>query len=91
MESSSFWHQPVLTFMPAGVVELAARGLLLNISSKLLKDKSEANILAKLFVCVQANWFYVQSIARLPQRLSLTLLELCTLAHVGCVLVMFYL
>lgn len=91
LESSSFWHQPVLTFTPAGILELAACGLLPNVSRKVIKEKSKANILAKLFVCIQGSWFYVQSIARLAQHLPLTLLEICTLVHVACLLLMYFL
>lgn len=89
VDSSSFWHQPTLTFTPAGIAELAANGLLPSLPQRMIKDKSKANTFAKLLVCVQGVWFFVQSIARLSEDLPLPLLELCTLVHVACVLVMY--
>jgi hypothetical protein len=91
VDSSAFWHQPVLIFTPAGVMELAARGLLPNLSRTMIRDKSKADTFTKLFVCFQAVWFFVQSIARLAGQLPLTLLEMCTLVHVVCVLVVYVL
>jgi len=89
VKSSSFWHQTSLTFTPAGVVDLAACGLLPVVPEQLVKDKSKADTLAKLFVCVQAGWFLIQSIARLTQHLPLTLLEIHTLAHILCAFCMY--
>ena len=51
-----------------------------------IKDKSKANALAKGIVCIQALWFIAQSISRLAQGLSISLLELNTAAHALCAL-----
>ena len=91
VDSSSFWHQPVLTLTPAGVVDLAACGLLPEVPERMVEDKSKADTFAKLYVCVQAGWFLVQSMARLIQHLPLTLLEIHTLAHIFCAFSMYVL
>lgn len=57
-----------------------------EISLEYIKDKSKANGLAKLLVCVQAAWFGIQVITRLVQGLAVTLLELNVFAHVICAL-----
>jgi hypothetical protein len=46
-----------------------------------IKDKSKANGLAKAITCLQATWFTVQCVYRIVQGLSLSLLELNTVAH----------
>lgn len=56
--------------------------LIPDISSGYIKDKSKANCLAKLLVCVQAGWFGIQVITRLVQSRAVTLLELNVFAHV---------
>lgn len=57
-----------------------------DISSRHITDKSKANGLAKLLVCVQAAYFGLQTIVRLCQGLAVTLLELNVFAHVVCAL-----
>ena len=54
-------------------------------------DKSKANGLAKTIVCVQAAWFCAQCIARLGQRMPISLLELNTFAHAICALLVYVL
>ena len=54
-------------------------------------DKSKANGLAKTIVCVQAAWFCTQCIARLGQRMPISLLELNTFAHAICALLVYVL
>lgn len=57
-----------------------------DISPGHITDKSKANHLAKLLVCIQAGWFGLQVVTRLCQGLAVTLLELNVLAHVVCTL-----
>ena len=54
-------------------------------------DKSKANGLAKTIVCIQAAWFCTQCIARLAQRMPISLLELNTFAHAICALLVYVL
>ena len=55
-----------------------------------IKDKSKADGLKKLFVCMQALWFCVDSLARLAQQLPITLLELNAVAHGLCALLIYW-
>ena len=49
-----------------------------------IRDKSKANGLAKLFVCLQEIWFCVQFIARVAQTRAINFLELNTFGHAIC-------
>ncbi|KAL2353190.1 hypothetical protein BJ546DRAFT_846997 [Cryomyces antarcticus] len=91
VDASSFWHQPNLTFTPIGVLELAKAGILPDIASTAVEDKSKADTIAKAFVCLQAGWFFIQGMARLFQHLPLTLLEVHTLTHIACAFGMYIL
>ena len=46
-----------------------------------LKDRGKSDTLTKIIVLVQTSWFIIQCIARGIQRLSLTELEIVTLAY----------
>ncbi|KAL9633247.1 MAG: hypothetical protein Q9204_003475 [Flavoplaca sp. TL-2023a] len=61
------------------------------VSPEQIKDKSKADGLKKTLVCAQATWFCVQCIARLAKSLPLSLLELNTVAHALCTLVIYLL
>lgn len=91
VDASSFYPLPTLTLTPPALHFLARLGLLPKISAATVSDKSKADYAAKVLVCIQAGWFLVQCIARLAQRLPLTLLELHVLAHVGCAFGMYVL
>ena len=82
VETGSFQKEDFLTITPAGAVELARQGLLSPISKDIIDDKTKADPITKLIVCIQAGWFVIQSIARTAQNLPLTLLEIHVLAHV---------
>jgi len=53
---------------------------LCKISEEDIKDRSKGDILSKLIAILQTTWFILQCIARGQQRLTLTELELVTLA-----------
>jgi hypothetical protein len=91
VDSSSFFPQSRLTFTVPGLIFLAKIGLLPNESPDAVNDKSKADYVAKILVCLQAGWFFVQCIARVAQKLPLTLLELHVLAHVLCAFAMYLL
>ena len=74
---------------PTGIVFLAKHGLLPDLPSKRLKEQGKADQLAKTLVCAQAIWMVIQTIARKASGLPITLLELNTLAHVGCAVFMY--
>ncbi|MCJ1281079.1 hypothetical protein MMC26_000397 [Xylographa opegraphella] len=50
----------------------------------LIEDRSKADGIAKLFTIVQTGWFILQCLARLLQHISITTLELSTIAFVVC-------
>ncbi|KAK3357859.1 hypothetical protein B0T25DRAFT_173146 [Lasiosphaeria hispida] len=63
-----------------------AQELIPRIRAEEIEDKSKADGFAKFLVCAQIVWFYLHAITRVTQRLSLSLLELNTLAHAACTL-----
>ncbi|PVH99833.1 hypothetical protein DM02DRAFT_528246 [Periconia macrospinosa] len=78
-----------LTLTAKGVALLAHCGLLPDISLDEIKDKNKADGLAKFLVCVQAGWMMIQVISRAAVGLPTTLLEVNTVAHVVCALLMY--
>ena len=78
-----------LTLTPAGIVALAENGSLPRISDMHINDKSKADAFAKGLVCIQAGFLIFQVVARAQQSLTVTLLEIHTLMHVLCALVMY--
>lgn len=76
---------------PAGIMFCLNHepNILPYISPEQIKDKSKADGLKKTLVCAQATWFCVQCIARLAKSLPLSLLELNTVAHALCTLVIY--
>ena len=49
-----------------------------------IADKSKANLLAKILVCLQTGWFVVQCVSRVWRALPLTSLELVASSYVWC-------
>ncbi|MCJ1296377.1 hypothetical protein MMC34_007943 [Xylographa carneopallida] len=93
------WPESVdrLTLSPKSVLvclgsqddELQA--LLPILSKDEIWDKSKANSFAKAIVCIQALWFCAQVVGRLIQEMPISLLELNTLAHALCALLVYLL
>ena len=54
-----------------------------------IKDQSKSDMLAKILVCIQASWMVLQCIARGVVGLPLSLLELNTVMHVMCTLLIY--
>ena len=73
-----------LTLTPRAIALLADCGLIPDISKEEIDDKSKANVLAKLLVCLQAGWMVLQTVARVAYGLPVTLLEVNTIGHVIC-------
>ena len=71
-----------LTLTARGVALLASCGHLPSVSEAEITDKSKANNVAKALVIIQASWMLLQVIGRLFAALSVTLLEVNTIAHV---------
>jgi hypothetical protein len=82
-----------LLLTPQGVKFLLQHkpSLLPDISEATIKDKSKASVFLKAFVCLQAAWFCAQCFSRWKQHLAVSLLELNTLAHALCALLIYIL
>lgn len=66
-------------------------GLLPDISERYVKDKSKTDHFAKVLVIAQASWLILQVIMRWASKLTVTALELNTLAHSICALLIYFL
>ena len=77
-----------LTIRPEGLRYIAehAPALIPDISEEHIRDKSKADGLAKVLVCLQAIWFCVQCIVRVAQSQDISFLEINTSAHAVCAL-----
>ena len=76
---------------PHAIRFLAHEGAFVDIPSAMISDKSKANLLGKGLVCIQVLWFVIQCIARKVSRYPLVLLEIHTMVHVICALLMYVL
>ena len=83
--------KPPETLTPDAVLFLARYGVFFDISSEEIMDKSKANVLGKILICIQVIWFAIQVIARLVAGYPLALIEVHTVVHVLCALVMYIL
>ncbi|KAF2758485.1 hypothetical protein EJ05DRAFT_510406 [Pseudovirgaria hyperparasitica] len=78
-----------LTLTPKGILLLARCGYLPSIRREEIEDKSKTDGLGKFLACGQALWMTAQVIARLANNLPITLLEVTTLGHVLCALILY--
>lgn len=78
-----------LTLTPTGVLHLARLGLFEHISDNDIGDKSKADWLAKGLVILQVTWMILQCISRRAAGYPLSPLEVHTLVHAGCALLMY--
>lgn len=85
------FFKELCTLTPQGVMLMLKLGLLPDVDKNKIKDKSKADSLAKGVVCIQAVWMFIQTIARKASGLPITLLELNTLAHVACAILLYLL
>jgi hypothetical protein len=76
---------------PAGVIHLARLGRLpeIQMSDKDIRDKSKADPIAKTIVVLQISWLILQCLSRKIVGYPLTVLEVHTLVHAGCALMMY--
>lgn len=80
-----------LTLTPEGVLYFLRRGWMTGseISTRAIRDKSKADYLGKGLVVLQVTWMCLQSISRKASGLPLSVLEIHTLVHSFCALLMF--
>ncbi|KAF4965154.1 hypothetical protein FSARC_7021 [Fusarium sarcochroum] len=72
-----------------GVLQLARLGHFLPIPRSKINDKSKADTLQKVFVMTQVTWMATQCIVRKAYGVPISLLEIHTMVHVICAIVMF--
>ena len=77
--------------LPDAIRFLAREGVFIDIPSAMISDKSKTNLLGKGLVCMQVIWFVIQCVARKTARYPLVLLEIHTMVHVVCALLMYVL
>ena len=82
---------PRLTLTPRGMALLARCGYLPKISKEDILDKNKSDNLSKMISIVQALWMLAQIIGRLIVDLPVTLLEVNTLAHIMCAIIIYIL
>lgn len=80
-----------VSLTPEGVRLFSFLGRLPHIQESQIRDKSKADGLAKAIVCLQAGWMILQVIARVNQHLPVSLLEINTIGHVLCALLLYLL
>ncbi|KAH7138512.1 hypothetical protein B0J11DRAFT_17099 [Dendryphion nanum] len=78
-----------LSLTSEGVRLLSFLGHLPQVQESHIRDKSKADGLGKTLVCLQAGWMILQTIARVHQDLTITLLEINTIGHVLCALLIY--
>jgi hypothetical protein len=81
------------TLTPYGVSLLLKHEpqLLPDISEEEVKDKSKGGSLTKFVACIQATWFCLSCIARMSQKMPVSMLELNTFAHALCTVIVYIL
>ena len=60
-----------------------------SLTSDQIADKSKVGGFGKALLCLQAGWFCLQSIVRVAKGLPLSLLEVNTIAHAICALLIY--
>jgi hypothetical protein len=77
------------TLTPEGVLLFAKLKSLPELEKETILDRSKADDLVKGLACSQALWIILQVIARKTSGLPVTLLEINTVAHVVCAILMY--
>ena len=80
-----------LTLTPRGVALLARCGYLPRISKEDILDKSKSDNVSRLLSVLQALWMLAQIVGRLIGKMPVTLLEVNTLAHIICAVIIYLL
>ncbi|KAG5662727.1 hypothetical protein KAF25_005145 [Fusarium avenaceum] len=74
---------------PGLIVWLAERGHWFKVRKQDIDDKSKADTLQKVLVLIQVSWMVIQCIARRASDLPLSLLEIHTMLHVVCAIILY--
>ena len=89
VETGDIGEKSHCTLSAKGVYQLAKCGHFVNIPDAKIQDKSKSNELQKCLVVFQVAWMAMQCIARKSYGLPLTLLEVHTMVHVVCALLLY--
>ena len=92
-DEQKFIHGPsTLYSLSAEALQLlGCVGLCPNIPESQIRDKSKADDFAKGLACLQGVWLLIQVICRLIAHLPVSLLEINTIGHVLCALIIYIL
>ncbi|KAK6957611.1 hypothetical protein Daesc_000398 [Daldinia eschscholtzii] len=90
-EQEDYWSEPghIKTLSARAVVALAEQGEFLYVPQENTDDKSKADAVQKTLVVLQVSWMVTQCIVRKVYGLPLTLLEIHTMVHVVCALILY--
>ncbi|KZP21841.1 hypothetical protein FIBSPDRAFT_740000, partial [Athelia psychrophila] len=80
---------PLYPLSPANVIELVGRGHLVPPTADEIANQSKGDTLSKGVAIAQTMWFVVQCIARHAEHLTVTSLEVMTLAYTVMTLAMY--
>ena len=80
-----------MVLTPDAILQFARVGVFFDVSHETISDRSKANLLGKGLVCMQVIWFLIQCVARAAARYPLVLIEVHTMVHVVCALLMYVL
>ena len=80
-----------LTLTPRGVALLAKCGYLPRISKEDILDKNKSDNVSRMLSVLQALWMLAQIVGRLIGKMPVTLLEVNTLAHIICAIIIYLL
>ena len=83
--------QSSLTLTREGVKLLARNGHFLEIPDDVIAGRSKANSIGKALICAQVLWMVLQCSVRAANGYPLALLEIHTIAHVVCAIVIYLL
>ena len=82
-----------VTLSPHGVLNMARLSpsgwKRFDVSDITIQDKSKADTLAKVLVVLQVSWLFLQCVARASRSMPLTILEVHTLVHAVCAMLMY--
>ncbi|KAK0619402.1 hypothetical protein B0T14DRAFT_432002, partial [Immersiella caudata] len=79
-----------LRLTPEGVLQLAEDGHFLEIPRSKIDDKSKADTISKILAMTQVAWMAMQCITRKAYGLPLALLEVHTMVHVICAVLLLF-
>lgn len=87
--SSADKKEPWASLSMEGILSLARQDIFIYITPESIEDKSKSSVLQKTLVVVQVLWFLIQCLVRKVYGLPLTLLEVHTVVHVFCAVIIY--